>query len=159
METFSPRVLQIVDTLKQAGHRVTPQRLAILRELADTTSHPSVEAVYAAVKPTFPTTSLATVYKTVALLKELGEAVEIGFGDGSNRYDVRMPEPHPHLVCMVCRRIMDAELEPLSHLTESLSRTTGFQILSHRVDFYGVCPECQKAADRRSGAGEKHAGH
>jgi Fur family peroxide stress response transcriptional regulator len=158
METFSPRVHQIVNTLKEAGHRVTPQRLAILRELADTTSHPSVETVYAAVKPTFPTTSLATVYKTVALLKELGEAVEIGFGDGSNRYDVRMPEPHPHLVCMQCRRIIDADLEPLSHLTESLSRSTGFQILSHRVDFYGVCPECRQTAEDPGGAQTKQPG-
>jgi len=158
METFSPRVLQIVNTLKTAGHRVTPQRLAILRELADTTSHPSVEKVYAAVKPTFPTTSLATVYKTVALLKELGEAVEIGFGDGSNRYDVRMPEPHPHIVCMQCRRIIDADLEPLSHLAESLAQSTGFQILSHRVDFYGLCPECQKTANHRSGAEAKQTG-
>ncbi len=158
METFSPRVLQIVNTLKTAGHRVTPQRLAILRELADTTSHPSVETVYAAVKPTFPTTSLATVYKTVALLKELGEAVEIGFGDGSNRYDVRMPEPHPHIVCMQCRRIIDADLEPLSHLAESLAQSTGFQILTHRVDFYGLCPECRKTADHRSDADAEQAG-
>jgi Fur family peroxide stress response transcriptional regulator len=157
MESFSPRVQQIVDILKEAGHRVTPQRLAILRELADSTSHPSVETVYAAVKPTFPTTSLATVYKTVALLKELGQAVEIGFGDGSNRYDVRMPEPHPHLVCIQCRRIIDADLEPFSHMTESLSQSTGFQILSHRVDFYGVCPECQKAATNRNAAEIKQA--
>lgn len=154
MDSFSPRVNQIVNTLKGAGHRVTPQRLAILRELADTTAHPSVETVYAAVKPAFPTTSLATVYKTVALLKDLGEAVEIGFGDGSNRYDVRMPEPHPHLVCIQCRRIIDADLEPLSNLTERLARSTGFQILSHRVDFYGLCPECRKTAAPASGAQE-----
>jgi Fur family transcriptional regulator, peroxide stress response regulator len=158
MESFSPRVHQIVDSLKAAGHRVTPQRLAILKVLADSTSHPSVETVYAAVKPAFPTTSLATVYKTVALLKELGEAIEIGFGDGGNRYDVRMPEPHPHLVCMQCRRIIDADLEPLSHLTESLSQSTGFRILSHRVDFYGVCPDCQTAAADRGGAETGQAG-
>jgi Fur family peroxide stress response transcriptional regulator len=145
MKSLSPRVNQILKTLKAAGHRVTPQRLAILRELADSTGHPSVETVYAAVKPTYPTTSLATVYKTVALLKELGEALEFGFGDGGNRYDVRLPEPHPHLVCLKCRRIVDANLASLSHLTESLARTTGFRIQSHRVDFYGICPDCQDA--------------
>jgi Fur family transcriptional regulator, peroxide stress response regulator len=145
MESFSPRVNQIVEILKAAGHRVTPQRLAILRELADSTGHPSVETVYAAVKPTYPTTSLATVYKTVALLKELGEALEFGFGDGGNRYDVRVPEPHPHLVCLKCRRIVDANLSSLSHLTESLAKATGFRIQSHRVDFYGICPDCQDA--------------
>ena len=62
METASPRVHQIVSSMKAAGHRVTPQRLAILRQLADSRSHPSAEKVYAAVKPDFPTTSLATVW-------------------------------------------------------------------------------------------------
>lgn len=143
METLSPRVNQIVKTLKTTGHRVTPQRLAILRQLADSTGHPSVETVYAAVKPDFPTTSLATVYKTVSLLKELGEALEFGFAEGGNRYDVRLPEPHPHLVCLECRRIVDADVESLSHLTQSLSEATGFHIQSHRLDFYGICPDCQ----------------
>ncbi len=146
MENVSPRVRQIISHLKAAGHRVTPQRLAILRQFADSRSHPSVERVYAAVKPDFPTTSLATVYKTVGLLKELGEALEIGFGDGSNRYDVRLPEPHPHLICLKCRCIVDTDLESLCHLAEKLSESTGFQILSHRVDIYGICPDCRKTA-------------
>jgi Fur family peroxide stress response transcriptional regulator len=146
METISSRVQQIITRMKAAGHRVTPQRIAILRQLADSRSHPSVEKVYAAVKPDFPTTSLATVYKTVVLLKELGEVLEIGFGDGCNRYDVRLPEPHPHLVCLKCRCIIDADLESLGHMTENLSESTGFQILSHRVDFYGICPDCRKTA-------------
>jgi Fur family peroxide stress response transcriptional regulator len=145
MDTFTPRVHQIVSKMKSAGHRVTPQRLAILRQFADSRSHPSVEKVYAAVKPDFPTTSLATVYKTVSLLKELGEALELGFGDDCNRYDVRLPEPHPHLVCLQCRCVIDADLDPLNHLTESLSTSSGFQILSHRVDFYGICPACRKS--------------
>jgi Fur family transcriptional regulator, peroxide stress response regulator len=143
METYSPRVRQIVSRMKSAGYRITPQRLAILRQFADSRSHPSVEKVYEAVKPDFPTTSLATVYKTVNLLKVLREALEIGFGDDCNRYDVRLPEPHPHLVCLKCRCVLDADIEPLSHLTESLSTATGFQILSHRVDFYGICPDCR----------------
>jgi Fur family peroxide stress response transcriptional regulator len=144
METISPRVRQIMGSLKAAGHRITPQRLAILRQFADYLNHPSVEKVYAAVKPDFPSTSLATVYKTVGLLKELGEAFEIGFGDGSNRYDVRLPRPHPHLVCLKCRCIIDIDLGSLSHMTENLSKSTGFQIVSQRVDVYGICPDCRK---------------
>lgn len=143
MGSLSPRVQQIVDTLKQNGHRITPQRLAILQAFADSKSHPGVETVYAAVKSRFPTTSLATVYKTVTLLKELGEALEIGFGDSGNRYDIRMPHPHPHLVCMRCRTIIDSDTESLNHLTDQLAERTGFQILGHRVDFYGICPDCQ----------------
>lgn len=143
MTVNSPRVEQILHTLKTAGHRLTPQRLAIVRAFADSRSHPSVETVYASVKPHFPTTSLATVYKTVALLKELGELMEIGFGEGSNRYDVRVPVPHPHLVCTRCRRILDAKLDALDHLADKLARSTGFRILGHRLDFYGICPQCR----------------
>lgn len=147
MPANSPRVAYILNKLKQSGHRVTPQRLAILRAFAESRSHPSVDMVYAAVKPDFPTTSLATVYKTVVLLKELGEVMEIEFGEGGNRYDVRVPAPHPHLVCTRCRRILDAELDSLDHLTEALAQSTGFRILSHRVDFYGICPECRGKTD------------
>lgn len=148
MAPLSPRVFQIVDTLKANGHRVTPQRLAILQAFADSRSHPDVETVFAEVKPKFPTTSLATVYKTVALLKELGEAMEFGFGDGGNRYDVRMPQPHPHLVCLECRKILDSDPDSLTLLTRSLAEQTGFRIIGHRVDVYGICPECQDAASR-----------
>ena len=144
MATNSPRVDKILHSLKQAGHRLTPQRLAILKAFADSHSHPSVEMVYEAVKPHFPTTSLATVYKTVVLLKELGEVMEIGFGEGGNRYDVRAPESHPHLVCTRCRRILDADLDGLDHLADTLAQSTGFRILSHRMDFYGICPECRE---------------
>jgi Fur family transcriptional regulator, peroxide stress response regulator len=146
MEPISPRVEQIVSTLKGSGHRITPQRLAILREFADSPGHPSVETVYAAVKPSFPTTSLATVYKTITLLKEVGEVLEIGFAEGGNRYDVRMPEPHPHLVCLNCRSIFDVDLGPLPHITERVALETGFRIMGYRVDFYGLCQECREAA-------------
>ena len=57
-----------------------------------------------------PTTSLATVYKTVALIKELGEVLELAFGDGSNRYDGNKPYPHPHVVCIKCKTIIDPDL-------------------------------------------------
>jgi Fur family peroxide stress response transcriptional regulator len=146
------RVQEIVGALKAAGCRVTPQRLAIVQAFADSRSHPGVEAVYDAVRKAFPTTSLATVYKTVTLLKELGEAVEIGFGDDRNRYDVRNPTPHPHLVCLRCRSIRDSDLAPLDHLSDRLAAATGYRILGQRVDFYGICPECQASAPEGAGA-------
>jgi Fur family peroxide stress response transcriptional regulator len=132
--------------LKTRGHRLTPQRLAVLRYLAESTAHPSVEEIYRSVKAEFPTTSLATVYKTVALLKELGEAMELGFSDGGNRYDGFRPYPHPHLVCTRCRKIVDPDLAAVTDLTAELARESGFRILTHRMDFFGICPDCQKRA-------------
>jgi Fur family peroxide stress response transcriptional regulator len=137
------RLEMMVQKLREHDHRITPQRLAILRVLAASDGHPSVEQIYARVKDDFPTTSLATVYKNVALLKSLGEVLELGFSDDSNRYDGNKPYPHPHLVCTRCKKIIDPDLSMLQDLTQELVRETGFRILNHRMDFFGICPECQ----------------
>jgi Fur family peroxide stress response transcriptional regulator len=138
------RLETMLRRLRERGGRITPQRMAVLRILAGSKGHPSVDGIYRQVRKAFPTTSLATVYKTVSLLKEMGEVLELGFSDDSNRYDGNTPYPHPHLVCVRCRKIMDPDLESLGGLQEELIRDTGFRILSHRLDFFGVCPDCQR---------------
>ncbi|MEJ5366005.1 MAG: Fur family transcriptional regulator [Desulfosoma sp.] len=141
------RLQQVLAKLKERKFRITPQRLAVLEALVASERHPSVDQVYAQVKARFPTTSLATVYKTVALLKEMNEVLELGFSDVGNRYDALRPYPHPHVICTHCGRILDPELSGLEALTEEMSRKTGFTIVSHRLDFYGVCPDCRKAGE------------
>jgi len=129
--------------LKRRAFRITPQRIAILSVLVGSEKHPSVEDIYNEVKKQFPTTSMATVYKTVSLLKELNEVLELGFADGGNRYDGNKPYPHPHVICTKCKRIMDPELVHLGDISKEMSLKTGYKIFSHRLDFFGLCPECQ----------------
>ncbi len=140
------RFNELLTKLKMRGHRLTPQRIAVLRILAASEGHPSVEQVYERVKADFPTTSLATIYKTVTLLKEMGEILELGFGNDSNRYDGNKPYPHPHLICVRCKNIIDPEVAALGELPHQIAQTTGFRIVSHRLDFYGICPQCQEKA-------------
>jgi Fur family peroxide stress response transcriptional regulator len=137
------RLNRMLETLKEHNFRITPQRIAVLRILAMSNGHPSVEQIYEEVKEAFPTTSLATVYKTVTLLKELNEVLELGFPEGGNRYDGSKPYPHPHLICTKCRKIIDPDLESLDGVTKELTSETGFKITSHRLDFFGICPDCQ----------------
>jgi Fur family peroxide stress response transcriptional regulator len=144
MASAQTRLKEIISKLKENNLRLTPQRLAIVRILAASKGHPSVEQVYDQVKADFPTTSLATVYKTITLLKELNQVLELGFPEGGNRYDGHKPYPHPHMVCVKCKKIMDPELASLKHLTEEAARKTGYKIMEHRLDFFGLCPECQK---------------
>ncbi|MFH1115665.1 MAG: transcriptional repressor [Pseudomonadota bacterium] len=139
------RLEQMLAKLRSHDFRITPQRLAVLRILAGSEDHPCADKIYEKVKIDFPTTSLATVYKTIALLKELNEVLELGFPDTSNRYDGNKPFPHPHVICVKCRKIMDPELRSLDDLVEEMGGKTGFRILHHRLDFFGVCVECQKA--------------
>ena len=89
------RLNQMLSKLKEHEFRLTPQRLAVLKVLAVSEGHPTVERIYETVRAEFPTTSIATIYKTVNLLKQLNEVLELGFPDGSNRYDGNKPYPHP----------------------------------------------------------------
>jgi len=130
--------------LRERDFRITPQRMAVVKILASGKGHPSVESIYEKVRKDFPTISVATVYKTVTLLKELNEVLELGFPRGSNRYDGSKPYPHPHLICTECRKIVDPDLASLTDMTKELISDTGFHIVSHRLDFFGICPDCQR---------------
>jgi Fur family transcriptional regulator, peroxide stress response regulator len=144
MGDYTTRFSEITKKLKAKGCRLTPQRLAVVKILATSEEHLSAEKIYDRVKPDFPSTSLATIYKTVTLLKKIGEVMEIGFVDDSNRYDGTRPHPHPHLICMKCRTILDPDISALSKLPEELARKTGYQIINYRLDFFGICPHCRK---------------
>jgi Fur family peroxide stress response transcriptional regulator len=120
------RLNQMVAKLREREYRLTPQRLAVLKILAVSDGHPSAERIHEQVKIDFPTTSLATVYKTVSLVKELGEVLELGFSDDSNRYDGNKPYAHPHLICTQCKKIIDPDLSSLHHMTAELETETGF---------------------------------
>lgn len=139
------RLNQMLSKLRGRDFRITPQRLAVLRILAASDGHPAVETIYDAVRRDFPTTSIATVYKTVALLKEINEVLELGFADGSNRYDGNRPYPHPHVICTQCRKIIDPDLRSLKDLTAEVAAETGFRITTHRMDFFGICRNCLRA--------------
>jgi len=72
---IKPRIDQMLSKLRDHDFRITPQRMAVLRVLAASEGHPTVETIYERIRAEFPTTSLATIYKTVSLLKVLLVAV------------------------------------------------------------------------------------
>lgn len=148
-----PRLEGLLARLKAQGLRLTPQRVAVVRELVSREDHPSVEQLHASILRDFPTTSLATVYKTIHLLKELGEVLELGFGELGSRYDGRRPHPHPHLICTRCGTITDpvgdtgrdtAGLGALDELVARLAGQTGFAVNTHRFDLFGLCAKCRQ---------------
>ena len=132
----------IIQKLRDNGHKITPQRLAIVKILAKSKGHPSVENIHVQIKKDFPTMSLATVYKNILLIKSLGEVLELGFPDGSNRYDGNKPKPHPHVICIKCQKIVDPDLDNLDEMKKEVELETNFKILNHRLDFFGICSNC-----------------
>ncbi len=143
MGDHKKRVETIIQKLRDSDHKITPQRLAIVKILVGSEGHPSVEDIHAEIKKDFPTMSLATVYRNIVLLKSLGEVLELGFPDGSNRYDGNKPTPHPHVICIRCKKIVDPDLDSLEEMTKEVASETDFKILNHRLDFFGICSDCR----------------
>ena len=135
---------ELIAALKARDFRLTPQRVELVRLIASSEGHPSAAQLYARIKRQFPTMSHATVYKTLALLKEMGQVLEIDLRDDSH-YDGKRPQPHPHLICLKCNRIIDGDMEIDQSLIRKLEQASGYQILRSQIAFYGLCPDCKKA--------------
>lgn len=143
MDPREARVCALARRLKERGFRLTPQRLCLLQALVHAETHPTAEELFLRVRESCPTTSRATVYKTLETLKELGEVLELEFRDGSNRYDGVRPHAHPHLVCTRCGRIDDLEAAELTDVLSRVASRVDYQISSFRCDFFGVCRDCR----------------
>lgn len=138
------RYQKLLAALQKRGSRLTSHRLALLRLLAVSEHHPSAMQLYESLRVPFPTISLATIYKTLVLLKEEDEILEIDLHNDSH-YDGNKPYPHPHLICTRCGRILDGdEIATLPKLNQEIEDKYGFQISRPQLVFYGVCQDCQQ---------------
>ncbi len=137
------RFNELMTSLKERDFRLTPQRIELVRLIAASEGHPSASQLFDTIKQRFPTMSQATVYKTLTLLKEMGQVLEIDLHDDS-RYDGNRPEPHPHLICIKCRAIIDGDLDFSPSEIQKIERSTGFHIMRSQVSFFGLCPDCKE---------------
>lgn len=131
-----------------AARKTSKKRQAILDTLMATTGHPNAEQLYQKLKPEYPDLSLGTVYRNLSLFADTGEILRLsGFG-GQERFDGRT-DPHAHLICTECGRIMDVDtpdVEPkLCALAES---ACGAEIRTCTLTFTGVCPDCRGPGKR-----------
>lgn len=128
-------------TLREMGCKVTPQRLAIYEVLKTCNMHPTAEGIYNIISADYPTMSLATVYKTLDLLKEANIIQELNICGNTSRYDVN-PKPHPHIVCTKCGKIQNLDVNLSKNLLNKARRTSGYNIDNYQLYFFGVCPYC-----------------
>lgn len=141
---------------RQLGLKLTPQRLAILEYLDGNTGHPGAEEIFAAVSGRFPGLSLATVYNTLASLRDKGRLLELTIDPAKRRYDPQT-HLHHHLICLACSRVVDIEHAFNLEIPDNLKM--GFEVSGNQIGFYGLCPECRKDAGRRKRSSEKGGAH
>ncbi len=132
----------LIELFRQSGQKITPQRRAILELLTQGSGHPTAEEIYQQVVMTMPDVSRATVYNTLHELVALGGVTEaFEYGEGHLRYDTNTGTHH-HLFCTGCHTLVDVSHD-FGELTLTAEEAAGYQVLRHRVTFYGLCPACQ----------------
>ena len=117
------------------------QRDCIQTFLMSRYDHPTAETVYLNIREDFPKISLATVYRNLSLLAELGEIQKISTGNGPDRFDA-VTASHNHFVCNCCGNVIDLEMESISHIDEIARKSFQGTIEGHSIHFYGSCPDC-----------------
>jgi Fur family transcriptional regulator, peroxide stress response regulator len=138
---FDTSINAVVETLKEKGLRVTPQRCAVYVNLLSRTDHPTVEQLLRDLNQSFPISSQATVYSSLQALQNAGLVREVLLEEGVSRYDANVT-PHHHFQCYGCGSIEDigwSALPPLS--LEGLR--PGLKAEGYEVTVNGVCDRCQ----------------
>jgi Fur family peroxide stress response transcriptional regulator len=145
-EEMSRRIDQFTAACREAGLKLTPQRIEIFREVASSAEHPDADAILKGVRERVPSVSLDTVYRTLWFLEDLGLIRTMGQTGGSTRFDANLGSHH-HFVCERCGLIRDfdsAEFDALAAPDEA--RRLGS--VSHvRVEVRGLCSACSDDQD------------
>lgn len=122
--------------------KCTPQRLAVFKVLEESETYLSINTIHKKVKDLLPGTGLATVYRSLETLVDLGLVVKVHLEDGCHSYAVA-PEGHSHpIVCTECSKVIEFAECPLDKISEKLSKDTGIEIRNHFLQLFGRCREC-----------------
>jgi Fur family peroxide stress response transcriptional regulator len=141
-ERSTQRLEHLSRVVKEAGVKLTHQRLEIFRELARTGEHPAAETIFRAVRRRMPTVSLDTVYRTLWLLRDLGLVNTLGPSRDGVRFDVNI-DRHHHYVCVRCESVRDFTSEELNALRIPDAVNELGSILDAQVEIRGLCASCQ----------------
>ncbi|MFW5998600.1 MAG: Fur family transcriptional regulator [Halanaerobiaceae bacterium] len=128
--------------MKKTKKRMTKQRKKIMEVLKNTDSHPTADEIYDKVKEDIPNISLGTVYRNLNVLAEMGEIMILDYGSSYSRFDGN-PKNHYHFKCENCGQVFDVDLDILDNLNQKLNSSTQFEVSHHRLEFYGLCPDCK----------------
>jgi Fur family ferric uptake transcriptional regulator len=131
--------------------KITPQRRLLLDIFLAEPGHVSSEELYAKVKRREPAIGQATVYRTLKLLAECGLAQAVSFADGLTRYEPQFGvEHHDHLLCEACGRTIEIVDPVIERRQEELAQRYGFSLARHKMDLYGLCPDCRQDGRKTS---------
>ncbi|ERK31009.1 MULTISPECIES: Fur family transcriptional regulator [Clostridium] len=140
-------VNSLKEDFKKKGYKLTPQRRAIVNSIIKNEGkHLTAEEIYDEVKRDCPEIGLATVYRTILLLEDLGIIYKLDLDDGCARFELAHEgenHRHHHLVCNVCGGVIEVEDDLLDEIEQKIQNSYNFAITDHSVKFFGVCDKCR----------------
>ncbi len=137
-----------MERLSVQKKKLTSQRKRLLNVFLESPGrHLSAEEIYEHLRNSEEKAGLATVYRNLEMLTEIGLLVRIEFTDGKTRYELNgaseeNPHQHHHLVCLECGRVQEFDSPLTQTLEDSIAERTGFRIKDHQIQFLGLCAEC-----------------
>lgn len=146
-EIMDAIIQNLKDKLKERGYKLTTQRRIIFDVFIENKElHLSPEEVYDKVKEKYPEIGLATVYRTLQLLEDMGTIYKLNFNDGCSRYELNTTKDHQHhhLICLNCGKVTEVEIDLLENLEEEIEKEGNFKIIDHNVKFFGYCKDCKE---------------
>lgn len=138
------KIQHYITTLKKAGFRITQAREALIDILLANRRPMTVFELLAALKKRHINVNKTTVYREIEFLKTNNILHEIQFAERSKRYEIATDDHHHHLVCINCDRVTDVKLsQELAREENRIAKATGFTILNHSLEFFGLCAQCK----------------
>jgi len=137
---------QLRDMFRAAGRRLTSQRRLVLGVLRESDGHLDADAIYNRAKADDPCISLATVYRTLALLKEMDLIEEHRLGEEHSHYEAIQDEPHYHFICQNCGQVIEFDTPLVEKISRAVSEQEGVHITDAHLHLIGYCTQCQEQA-------------
>jgi Fur family ferric uptake transcriptional regulator len=134
---------QVAETLRRAGHKLTPQRLLIVRALRHANGHISAAQIAEQVREAYPFVDVSTVYRTLDVLKRMRLVTATNMGAGDVLFEWAPEQPHHHLICSSCGSVAELGHAYLAEVAERITADFGFEPDFQHFAIFGLCRECQ----------------
>jgi Fur family ferric uptake transcriptional regulator len=132
----------LLETLRERGYRLTPQRMMVVEAIEASSDHISAEEIHAIARAKYPYLNISTVYRTLDLLKEKGLVAETDLGEGRFVYHPAGKAHHHHLVCRTCGSVTDIDASVFDRLRDDIRDRYGFDAEFEHIAVFGICKAC-----------------
>ncbi len=134
---------KMIESLRDEGVRLTPQRQMVLEIVAEESGHLSAEEIHQRVRERYPYVDLSTIYRILEFLKQHNIVTETDLGGGRLVFEQCLEKPHHHLVCRTCGETTELTHDFLEPLERSLLEAYGFHADINHLAIFGVCVKCR----------------